>query len=107
MSTINAIIALLTAIIAVCAIARMDKATAHPVRFAIVLIGAGLLGEALAAFFTAWEPYFDALLYGGIAAYLLAGRRSEGRISVRMTQAWSLVVSAGTFLYFFLALSLS
>lgn len=107
MTYINALMAIAAAIIAVCAIARMDQTTNHPVRFAIVLIAAGMIGEALAAFFTAWEPYFDALLYGGVAAYLLAGRRTEGRISVRATQAWSLAVSAATFLYFFLGLSLT
>lgn len=106
MTWINALAAVATGIICVCAIARMDRTTSHSVRFAIVLIAAGLFGEAMAAAFQAWEPYFDALLYGGIAAYLLASRRKEGSVSIATTQRASLMVSAGTFLYFFLSLSL-
>ena len=102
---INILFALGSAVVAVCSISRMTPATSHSVRYAMVLLTAGLAGQSLAAFFSAWAPYFDALLYGGITALLLASRRVEGRVSVHSTQRWSIAVSACTFIYFFLWLS--
>jgi len=105
MGTVNALIAATGFILAACAVDRMDRDTAHAIRVAVVLVGIALLGQAMSVWFESWAPPFDTLLYGSIAAYLLACRRLDVGapfdIPVPWTQRLSLAVSGLTFAAFF------
>lgn len=86
-------IALLAAIVLAvfCAIDKMTETTDNAVRWSVVFIGAGAVGQfcaglapylatlwpALDAGRLAWAPYLDVPLFGGIAGLLFADRRQR------------------------------
>lgn len=71
--------ALLAAIVVavLCAIDKMSDITDNAVRWSVVLIGAGAVGQLFGAATRDWAPYLDLALYGGVAGLLFADRRQR------------------------------
>lgn len=71
--------ALLAAIVLAvfCAIDKMTDTTDNAVRWSVVFIGAGAVGQLFGAAAGGWAPYLDLALYGGIAGLLFADRRQR------------------------------
>ncbi len=73
---VNLVLALAIFVAAACAVDKIQKATAHTVRAAVLLVLIGSLGELLAPMFKeAMRQAIDTCLLGGIAAFLFADRR--------------------------------
>jgi uncharacterized membrane protein len=68
---------LLAAVVVACACAfdKMSKATDNAVRWAMVFIGVGALGQLVGNLVEGWDQYLDLLIFGGLAAFLYADRR--------------------------------
>jgi hypothetical protein len=100
---VNAAFCALAAALLYRAINRMNASTDHAMRFAFVLMCAGLVGEAFATKLPAvWQEGIDTLLFGGLFAWIVGTRRA-GTIA-GIPEAWrgrvSVVVSAIAFLVF-------
>lgn len=76
LALLNAVLAILGALVALGAINRMDRTTECTIIFAFSTTAAGLLGFALGHFVPErWENACYTLLLGGVAALLVGTRR--------------------------------
>jgi uncharacterized membrane protein YwzB len=83
--TLNSLIALAIAFVALGSIKCMNGITPHSLRAAMVMVFVGAGGQALGFAAGAWDHYLDTLLYGGILALLIGNRRAP----VWIPPAWS------------------
>ena len=75
--TLNTLIALAVGLVAIGAVRRMSGRTDCAVRWAILLILVGGIGQAIGFFVASWDHYLDTMFYGGVLALLLAEQRGE------------------------------
>lgn len=75
---------------------RMHPATNHAVRGSVLLLFTGLLAQALAAPMSHWEGWADTLLYGAIAALVVATRRLPTGIPAERTATITYSIIGGT-----------
>ena len=71
----NTLIGLAIAGVALGSIRSMGPASDCAVRWAIVMIFVGSLGQLLGVVLSAWDNYLDTLFYGGVLALLIANQR--------------------------------
>lgn len=72
---VNFIVAALVAGVIFAVINRMSAGTSHAVRCSILMLFAGMLGQLLAVPLKQWDYWTDTLLFGAIAAFVVASRR--------------------------------
>lgn len=54
---------------------HMTKSTSHAVRFAMLLLFIGVIGQAIGLWLPTWDSWTDTLIFGGVVALLLANTR--------------------------------
>lgn len=71
----NSWIALIGALALTGVVAKMNRATCHGIRIAVVLLFAGLVADWLSLWLVGWGSWATTLEYVGIATFLIADRR--------------------------------
>jgi hypothetical protein len=89
--TLNTLVALAVGLVAIGAVKRMSARTDCAVRWAILLIVVGGIGQAIGFFSETWDHYLDTLFYGGVLALLLAeqrGQKAEPSVESQLQAMW-------------------
>lgn len=97
--TLNAWLAFATALIIVGTFNHMSSKTTTAVRLAITIIFAGLLGQWLGVLAKQWDHYADTMIYGGIAALMVASQRTPCGMPAEYLQKVSIAITIGTAFY--------
>lgn len=98
-TALNAFLAIATALMIVGTFNHMNHGTSLAIRLAVLLIFAGLLAQGFGVFMRQWDHYADTMIYGGIAAFIIANRRTPCGIPLRYVPRISIAISGGTIFY--------
>jgi hypothetical protein len=80
LATANSGLALLGALVLTGVVSRMDRATCHSVRIALVLVFAGFMGDFLSLWLKGWDQWVTTALYVGLILFIIADRRFGGQV---------------------------
>lgn len=97
--TINAVLAIATALLIVGTFNHMDRTTSIAIRLSVLMIFAGLLAQGLGIALRQWDHYADTMVYGGISAFIIANRRTPCGIPLQYVQRISIAISFATVFY--------
>lgn len=97
--TLNAVLAIATALLIVGTFNHMDRTTSIAIRLSVLLIFAGLLAQGLGIALRQWDHYADTMVYGGIAAFIIANRRTPCGIPLIYIPKISIGISLTTIFY--------
>lgn len=97
--TVNAVLAGAVALLMVSTLNQMGPRTPRAVMLAMVLIFVGMVGQCIGALGGRWDHFVDTVLYGGLAAFVVACRRFPvDRHKPKWMDGASIAISAGTLL---------
>ncbi len=77
LATANSWLAFIGALILTAIVSRMDRATCHGIRWGVVLIFAGLVGDFLSLWLKGWDQWVTTVLYLGLIMFVVADQRYE------------------------------
>jgi hypothetical protein len=94
---INMVAAVLVAGLVFGALNRMDRHTIHAIRGAILMVFIAMLGQVFAPVMRQWDNgWTDTLLYGAVAAFVVASRRLPSGLPPRHATVCAFVIMGAT-----------
>lgn len=95
-SLINVAVAVIAAMVIFAAINRMSRDTVHAVRCSILMLFVAMLGQAIALPMRQWDAWTDTLLYGAVAAFVVASRRLPSGLPTPHASAIAFAIMGAT-----------